>query len=689
MTAPQPSAPSPVGVDAGGTFTDLAAVDPSGEVRVAKVPSTPADPGRAVLDGLERLASAGAGPGAAATGEPGANPAVVHGTTVALNALLTARTGPTALITNRGFVDLIEIGRQDRPELYALHPQRPAPLVPRELRFEVSQRSWPDPGGSGIVEVDRPSDADLSALAKRVANSGVRTAAVCLLHSYADPEPERRIAAALRAAGVHPTCSGELLPAYREYERFATAVANAALVPLVSDYLERLGRSIPGGLSVLQSAGGTLPASVAGAEPVRILASGPAGGVIGAVRAAGQAGLGALLTLDMGGTSTDVAFHDPGAGVTGASTASSVGGQPIAVPSLDLATIGCGGGSLVRVDAGGVLRVGPESAGADPGPVAYGQGQEPTVTDAHVLLGHVAPGGFLGGELELDRGAVQRAFERIGKQAGLAPRAAAQAVLEIARAAMGRTCSVMGLQRGRDPRGLSLVAFGGGGGLHAAALAGSLDLPGALVPRHPGVLSALGMAGADALIDAELAVLEPLQRWPAKARKRAVAPLIQRSRESLREAGHRAKDIRVECALDLRYRGQSYEIRIPEGPQAAADFARRHAELYGWDQGTDALELVCLRVRCSVPGAAPLPAAPRPRRRAAPAGAVTHTRKAWIGPGARAAQLPCLDRERLKPGHTIQGPAILEEFTGTTLIPAGWTGQVLAGGHLWLQRNKS
>lgn len=673
MSSQRPKAPAPVGVDAGGTFTDLVAQDADGRVHVAKVPSTPDNPGIAVLAGLERL-------GLAAQGRD-----VVHGTTVALNALLTGRVAKCALVTNRGFQDLVEIGRQNRPELYALHPQRPAGLVPRELRFEVDQRSWPDPESGSVQEVERPTDAELARLAKRMAASGARTAAVCLLHAYADPEPERRIARALEAAGVRATCSGQILPAYREYERFSTTIANAALVPVVSAYLSELGEALPGQLAVLQSAGGSLPAITAGSEPVRVLMSGPAGGVVGATRAAREAGLQEILTLDMGGTSTDVAFAAPGSGLSGITTASQVAGLPIAVPSLDLHTIGCGGGSMVRVDAGGVLRVGPDSAAADPGPVAYGRGEEPTVTDAHVMLGHISPVGFLGGELPLDTAAVTRAFERIGKRADLKPRAAAQAVLEVARAAMGRACSVMGLQRGRDPGRLALVAFGGGGGLHAAALAGSLSLPGALVPAHPGVLSALGMARADALIDQERAILAPLSKWTPAARKRATRDLIATGRGQLREAGHAARSIEIELVLDLRYQGQSYELSVPESRNPAAAFEAMHRQHYGWSLDAARIELVCLRVRAVVRAAAPaLPEGPRPRRRRAPKSSITGQRRASIGAGA-STQVACIDRAQLSPGHRVQGPAVIEEFTGTTLVPPKWTAEVLPAGHLWLQ----
>jgi N-methylhydantoinase A len=660
-----------VGVDTGGTFTDLVRVAPGETPRTGKVHSTPGDPTRAVRAGLAELT------GGAQVEH------LVHGTTVALNALLTGSIARTALVTNAGFRDLVEIGRQDRPELYALHPVKPAPLVPRRLRFELAQRSWPGPRGK-LVEEQRPDARAYEELARRLARSGAESVAICLLHSYADPAIERRVARALAPLGLPLTCSADILPAYREVERFSTAIVNAALAPVMSAYLARLARDLPAGrLSLLQSSGGTLAARVAAREPVRVLLSGPAGGVVGAARAAAEAGLGQIATLDMGGTSTDVAFHDPAAGLLGAASEARVAGHPIGVPTLDIHTIGCGGGSLVHVDKGGVLHVGPASAGADPGPVCYGTGATPTVTDAHVQLGHIAAAGFLDGGLSLDTDAVARAFEALGARLGVTPDAAAEGVLDVARAAMRRAVSVMTMQRGQDPEALPLVAFGGGGGLAAAALAGSLGMPGALVPALPGVLSAHGMAHADALRDHAATVLAPLAAWDAARRARALAELAQRGRRELREAGHAPGAIAFEHSLELRYHGQSFELSVPECADPAAAFAARHRALYGWDLPHGVVELVHLRARAVVRRAPPATGARRPRRRPAPEEAVVGTRRAGFGRRVLAKRI---DRARLAPGHVVDGPAILEEFSGTTLVPPGWRAEVRPGGHLWLCR---
>ncbi len=727
-----PSGPLRVGVDTGGTFTDVILIGPgAGEVvAVAKVPSTPDDPSRAVALGLEAM------------GHWEAGMEVVHGTTVALNALLTGAVPPTALVTNRGFRDLIEIGRQDRPDLYALFPVKPAPLVQRHLRFEINQRSWPAHGqktadaearGASDLALEtsaRPEPEDWRRLRQELADSDARSVAICLLHSWADPSSEEEVRMQLEGLDLPLTCSAEILPEYREHERFSTAVVNAALVPVMGAYLTRLRERLsklsrnaeaPGDLSILQSCGGTLSAGRAAIEPVRVLLSGPAGGVLGAARAAAEAGLLAgahpgMLTLDMGGTSTDVAFHtdahgDGGSpdecrstgaahaagGLAQAVTNTSVAGHPVAVPSLDIHTIGCGGGSLVTVDSGGILHVGPQSAGADPGPVCHGRGQTPTVTDAHVLLGHIAEGPFLDTGFRLDTHGVERAFANLGGQLGVPPEEAALGVLEVARAAMRRAVGVMSMQRGQDPARLPLVAFGGAGGLHAAALAQSLAMPGALVPSRAGILSARGMAAATALRDHSRGIVAPLSAWGPARRADLERSLAELGQRELEEAGHRAADIRSEASLDLRYRGQSFEIALAEGPDREEAFHRRHRELYGWRLDEGQVELVNLRVRALVPAPQlePCPVEPRDL----PQDAILGERPAFFAhpdgeakgsqarrPHPKALPAHLIERGRLGPGHHFRGPAIIEGFSGTCLVPPDWHAQVTAGGHLWLER---
>ena len=658
-----------IGVDTGGTFTDLVRAGEDGW-HTEKLPSTPDDPSRAVLEGIGRLG------GLERLQE------VVHGTTVALNALLTGRFARAALVVNEGFLDLVEIGRQARPELYALHPVKEPPMIPRERRFELPQRSWPGPDGR-LVHERQPTREELAALRRRIERSGAESVAVCLLHAYADPTIEERVARALRPLGLPITCSAAILREYREVERFSTASANAVLQPVLARYLDRLAGGLQDTrLSILQSSGGALPAAGAAGARGRVLLSGPAGGVGGAAGAARAAGLERIVTLDMGGTSTDVAFHDSRSRLEDSVATATVAGAPIGLPALDIHTIGCGGGSLVHLDAGGILHVGPASAGADPGPVCHGKGEELTVTDAHVMLGHIAAGSFLGGRMELDVDAVRRGFEELARQLGSRPAQAARAVLEVARAAMRRAVGVETMQRGHDPRNLPLVAFGGAGGLQAAALAGDLGLPGSLVPALPGCLSAFGMASADAISDHSRTWLAPLAEVPGRRRRQALKELAAAGKAELREAGHAARAIEFEYSLDLRYRGQSFELSVPETFDARVTeaFAARHEKLYGWRLDAGEVELVNLRARASVHRE--VPAGRAPRARALPAAAQVGERTADLD-GRR--KVPLLDRRQLVPGVHFEGPALVEEFSGTTVVPCGWKARVTRGGHLWLE----
>lgn len=704
--SPSPSESSPtgqegselrVGVDTGGTFTDLCALDPDGALRTWKVRSTPDDPGLAIAEGLDALSL-----------QSGGGATIVHGTTVALNAMLTGRLGEAALITNEGFLDLIEIDRQARPDLYDLEPVRPESLVPRSRRFEIGQRTWPE--GDGFVEAIRPTDEEIAEVADRIAASGVTSVAVCLLHSYADPEPERRIADALRARGLSATASADLVPEYREAERFSTAVANAALVPIVRSYLSNLAARLPeANLELLQSSGGGLSAERAAEEPVRVLLSGPAGGVIGAAQAAREAlgqgpdgdrsgsGAGpAIATLDMGGTSTDVAFHDPSRGLGVLGEEVRVAGHSIAVPTLDMHTIGCGGGSLARVDASGILRVGPSSAGADPGPIAFGRGgTEPTVTDAYVLLGQIphAPHeeGFLGGTLPLDIDAVMRSFETLGSALGVRAEVAAQSVVDSANAAMRRALGVMTMQRGRDPRTTPLVAFGGGGGLAAAALADALGMPCALVPTASGVLSAAGMARASRAADRSQTVLRPIADVTGTERRTLFNDLIGAAASAIEisPAELSDEDTRhaVETGLALRYRGQSYELSVDgDAPDPAAAFHAAHEARFGWNLPQHEVQLVHARVR--VTRGMTLPNETLTSRPVAEANGKESMReigrqRATIG--GQSVELPLIARTSLGTASTVMGPSIIVETTGTTFVPPRWCARVATGGGLLLK----
>ena len=660
-----------VGIDTGGTFTDL--VLRQGEtLRVVKVPSPPEDPGRAIALGLEQLGALGPGD------------QIIHGTTVALNALLTGRGAPVALVTNAGFVDLIEIGRQERPDIYALFPEKPKPLVPRELRFEIPQRSWPKLNGDGFETTRRPSAEEIAKLAEEIRASSAETIAICLLHAWALPEIETELAAALEHLGLPICTSAGILREHRETERFSTTLVNATLLPLMRDYLAGLGERVgQATLSLLQSNGGTLSAERAAEEPVRVILSGPAGGVVGAAHAVRESGFGAFVGFDMGGTSTDVAFHDPmheERSPTRALDPIHVGGHPVGVPSLDIHTIGCGGGSLIQIDSGGVLHVGPESAGADPGPVCYGASSQPTLTDAHVLLGHIADGHFLAGELRLDQRAVRAAFERLGQALGRSAEEIALGAIDVARAAMQRALGVMTMQRGQDPGSIPLVAFGGAGGLHAAALAQSLRMPAALIPTHPGALSASGMGVADGIRDGERSLVADLDAWDAAARARLYGELEAPGLSSLLAAGFAPESIHVEHGMDLRYRGQSYAIHIPECMDPARAFHSAHKKLYGYEISERALEIVCLRTRSKAKLPAQMPKAIRIRPMEA--ACIVGQRSANFGTPVLC---DVILRSKLQAGERFSGPALVEEYSGTSLVPAAWQATCMGAGHLLLE----
>ena len=470
-----------VAVDTGGTFTDVVFLA-GGRLRSLKLPSTPSDPSDAVQEGLRRVLDGDAG-------EDDGRFVLLHGSTVATNALLERKGARVKLVTNVGFEDILEIGRQNRPQLYALVGHRPPPLVERDDRHGIRGRMGPD------GEVIEPLDpAELGVLPELLA--GAESVAVVLLHSYANPAHEESVADALAELDVPLSVSVRLLPEYREYERTSTAVVNAYIAPLISAYLRRLARKAGAErVSVMGSDGGSLPVDRAAREPVHMVLSGPAGGVVGALACGRRAGHERIITFDMGGTSTDVSLC-PGAPLH--TRELEIGGQPIAIPVIDIHTVGAGGGSLARIDPGGALRVGPESAGADPGPICCGKGGAGvTVTDAHVWLGRLPADAFLGGEQTLDRSAVEPHLRGIADRLGASLEVAAEGILEVANAAIERALRVISVERGYDPAEFTLVAFGGAGGLHAAHLADRLRTGGAMVPPRPGLLSAYGMLAAD------------------------------------------------------------------------------------------------------------------------------------------------------------------------------------------------
>ena len=634
-----------IGVDTGGTFTDFV-FERDGLFTLFKLPSTPSDPSLAIRQGLNRICEE--------TGAELDRLEVVHGTTVGTNALLQRRGARVALVTTRGFEDVLAIGRQARPELYNLNAIKAPPLVADELRLGINERVV----ASGEV-IEPLNDRDLEALVKKVKDAGTEAIAVSLLFSFLHPEHEERIASSLAPLGVPLSISSRILPEYREYERTATVVINAYLQPLMGRYLTRLshGQNSKLNLRVMQSSGGSISAEVAAAEPVRTILSGPSGGVVGALRAARSAGIKNVITFDMGGTSTDVALCDGGAIRT--TNEATVAGLPVAVSVMDIHTVGAGGGSIARVDEGGSLRVGPESAGADPGPACYGRSLLPTVTDAHVVLGHFGGAGLLGGEFKLDEKRARDAMAKLaddlskvsGKRSSI--KAAAEGVLAVANTNMERALRHISVERGHDPRQFALLPFGGAGGLHAVDLARALRIPTVIVPTAPGALSAVGVLVADVIKDQSRTVMLTYRAKETTKLARVFREMEREATALLRNEGFPRSRQRHERSLAMRYRGQSFELEVRDTTgNLAAAFHRAHRERYGYAQEQSEIEIVSARLRSF--------------------GLVEKLaqRKIASGKNRPPGKMNIYKRAELNPGARLKTPCIVTEYSATTLIDA-------------------
>lgn len=639
-----------VGIDTGGTFTDFLIVR-NGEIRTHKILSTPRNPAEAVLAGLRDAGVA-----------VGGDLHIVHGSTVATNALLERKGVRTALITTKGFEDVLEIGRQTRPELYNLFVVLPTPLVPARHRYGISERTACD--GTVLLPID---PTELRAVLDDIRSQEAESVAVCLLHAYANPASEQAVGEAAGELGVPVSLSHRILPEYREFERTSTTVVNAYVSPLMNRYLAFLSEGAGGAsLRIMQSNGGSISAETAGKESVRTILSGPAGGIVGAFDTARKAGFDHVITFDMGGTSTDVALCDGGIRTTAEAV---VAGFPVRVPMIDIHTVGAGGGSIARVDAGGALRVGPESAGADPGPVCYGKGEEITTTDANLVLGRLLPDRFLGGAMRLHAGRVEGRMRALGERLGLSPIEAAAGVIRVANAAMERAIRVVSVEKGYDPREFALVAFGGAGPLHACELAASLSIPTVLVPRNPGILSALGMLLSDVIKDYSRTHLRKTAGTSLAEIESFFAPLVRQAERDLRREGISRERIRIERFLDLRYCGQSYEITVPYGESFAESFHRFHERIYGYREEGRETEIVNVRVRGT--GGTPAPSVPeREEGPEDPAAAFDGRRRIVERGEAREASV--YRRDDLAPGNRLAGPAIVVEYSSTVYVPTGW-----------------
>ncbi|MGQ0670359.1 MAG: hydantoinase/oxoprolinase family protein [Actinomycetota bacterium] len=661
-----------IGIDVGGTFTDGVAVDARGRaVAHRKEPSTPPRVEDGALAAIRALAVGGY-----------RVEHIVHGTTVATNALIQRRLGRVGLLTTPGFRDVLAIGTQIRPDLYDVMQAKPSPVVPRHLRLEVRGRVAAD--GSVVTPLD---EEDVARAARRLRREGVEAVAVSFLFSYANPAHERRAAAILRRElpGVDVALSSEVCPMIREYPRTSTTAVNAALRPLLSRYLRELETRAGARVLAMQSNGGVLPAGEAAGQGHQLLVSGPAGGVVGASAFAAARGIRDLVTMDMGGTSFDTCLVLRGRpAVRGESD---VGGYPVLASALDLVTVGAGGGSLARVDAGGALRVGPESAGADPGPACYGRrGSLPTVTDANLVIGRLDPQRFLEGRLLLDVEAAERAVhDHVARPLGVSLERAAHAVVEVASATMARALRVVTVGRGRDPSALPLVAFGGAGPLHAARLAEELGATRLLVPPLPGFVSAIGLLATELRTEVAETVLRPGRRGATPAALRRAAARMGRA--AVVRLGVPGAGALLSLTVDCRYEGQGYELTVPldEPTRAGLEEARRrfhglHDAVYGHAAPDEPVEVVALRVTASAPGAGF-----RPSR--IPSGPDPHPAEAWkVFDGSGWVETPVFDRGGLPPAWAARGPLIAREGESATWVPAGWSLAVDRFGTLELAR---
>jgi N-methylhydantoinase A len=705
---PQRSQPLRIAIDTGGTFTDCVWRDGArGRLRMLKVFSTPADPSQAIVEALGKI-----------VGEQEGDRELVllHGTTVGTNTLLERKGGRTALVTTAGFEDAIEIGRQARPKLYDFFFDRIEPLVPKDLRFGLNERTAAD----GEI-LTTPAAQDLRALAEQLAAAEPESIAISFLFSFANPKNELAAADALRAFNVPLSISHQILPEFREYERTSTVVINAYLQPVMQSYLENLqARSLtmstphvaagappaqvsepnrereglevaqpfsaaksrdrnealaPARIFVMQSSGGITALPTAAREPVRTVLSGPAGGVVGALATARASGFDHIIAFDMGGTSTDVSLVE---NEIKTATDAQIAGLPIAVPMLDIHTVGAGGGSLARFDAAGVLRVGPESAGADPGPICYGRGLQPTVTDANLLLGRLQPTRFLGGDFTLDLDRARRVTQEWLKKQNsiLSLEKFAAGVIRVVNATMEKAIRVVSIERGRDPRHFALVAFGGAGGLHACALAEALSIPQVIIPALPGALSALGILASDVVKDYSRTVLWRVsKKIPAEQLNQEFATLEKTAaadfhRESWPDKAHYHRTV------DLRYRGQGYELNLPYTKSLLRDFEAEHRCRYGYSHPTREVELVTLRLRALVKSPSL-----RITKDYVGTGTLARPGRAMLGRlspleapvqfEGRKQETKIYSRDDLRPAHKYSGPAIITEYSATTVIPPG------------------
>ena len=687
-----PRRPEPlrIAIDTGGTFTDCVWIDPSTRrLRTLKVFSTPIDPSRAIVEAIGKIA-------------PGSEFILLHGTTVGTNTLLERKGARIALVTTAGFEDAIEIGRQARPKLYDFFFERLEPLVAKQLRFGVQERT----AANGEI-LTAPTSNELRNLAECLAQAGPDAVAISLLFAFANANNEKAVAESLMGLGVPLSISHQILPEFREYERTSTVVINAYLQPVMGRYLSNLEHGLQAsglrasvsrhwaarsGVSktgqapdpraarrifVMQSSGGITALATAAREPVRTVLSGPAGGVVGAAATARRSGFLNVIAFDMGGTSTDVSVVE---GEIKTATDAQIAGLPISVPMLDIHTVGAGGGSVARFDAAGVLRVGPESAGADPGPISYGRGLQPTVTDANLLLGRLQPMKFLGGEFTLDPDRARRVTQEWLKKRGsnLSVEEFAAGVVRVVNATMEKAIRVVSIERGRDPRQFALVAFGGAGGLHACALAEALSIPQVIIPAFPGALSALGILWSDVVKDYSRTVLwRVLQEIPTAKLNQEFEMLEKTAMRDLAREGWKGTP-HFNRTIDVRYRGQGYELNLPLSRNLLHDFEREHKQRYGYRHVNREVEIVTLRLRAALKCSR----SHRPTMRRAKRSLSKTPGETTVILDRKELRANVYDREDLRTRTKYRGPAIVTEYSATTVVPPGKQFEIDATGNL-------
>ncbi|MFZ9858431.1 MAG: hydantoinase/oxoprolinase family protein [Roseiflexaceae bacterium] len=653
-----------MGVDTGGTFTDFVMLI-DGQLHIAKRLSTPHNPSEALLAEVATHATPDI---------------LIHGTTVATNALLERRGARTALITTRGFADVLAIGRGDRPSLYNRDQTRPEVIVPRQLRLEVNERTTFDQ--QVLVPLD---DADVRALIPQLEAAQVDSIAICLLHAYANPMHEARIAELLHAHNPRwqISISHQIVTEAREYERTSTSVVNAYVAPIMVRYLDYLATHLPAQtkLRIMASDGGSMGVYTAQQLPARTTLSGPAGGIVGAFAVAQQINIDRIISFDMGGTSTDVALCDK---TLPRSSGSAVGGMPVRLPSLDIHTVGAGGGSLARIDSGGALRVGPESAGANPGPACYGQGTQATVTDANVILGRLRAEAFLGGNMTLDVARAEAAISQIATTMHSDVITAALGIIRVVNAAMARAVRTISVERGYNPREFALVAFGGAGPLHAVQLAEELDMEQVIIPLYPGVLSALGMVTAQVTRSTTRPLLRTLDQLDDATINQRIADMRAELSTALQADGEQPEVFSDTITLAMRYRGQAFELDVPlavnhtsitpaDLAQVGQRFHQLHQQRYGHAMPQRTIEVTTIQhTMANTTVALPIPSV---SVRTAPLQA-TQVVMAHPDNQVHAVETALYARESLRSGDVIEGPAIITQLDATSVIPSGWRGIV-------------